>query len=401
MEKDLKIRIGIDKKTGELKVVNGELNQIANTTKKAHQSVDTFGSSLMDLGTKVAGIYAVKEAFDAVVATGFKFNKNMEDSIAGLTALTVATSSNISAMGKHLSITEKYNLAQKEAVKTAQELQAINAQTPHSLEQTTQIYKAMYVSMKKAGASNKDMINLTKEMSIAAGAGGVQFNELLAGVDGLATGTVLANSDLGRFLSSLGLTNKKLKESKDVVGLLNSKLKDFKAVDTMTVAVSNLDNAWQQLTGNLSKDLFNESKNSIKSLSSALNSLGADLHENIYQYEETAKTIGLVSASLVGAKVAMMGYSKIALISTASNAVLGGSYGAVNRSILLATASTRALSIATKAIPYVALASGIYGVYEAINMSHDGMTIAERDMNDYAKSIKNATTECKHQVNTI
>lgn len=279
MQKDLKIRISIDKKTGELKVVNGELGQIANTAQKSNQSVNLFGNSLMSLGAKVGGLYLVKEAFDAVLKTGFAFNKNMEDSIAGLTALTVATSSNISAMGKHLSISEKYNLAQKEAIGTATKLQAINAETPHTLEQTNQIYKAMYVSMKKAGASNEDIINLTKKISIAAGAAGIEFNSLLAGVDGLATGTVLANSDLGRFLTSLGLSNKKLKESKDVVKTLNNALKDFKSADTMAVAVSNLDNAWNQLAGDMTKELFNDSKDGINDLTKTLNDNRADIVE--------------------------------------------------------------------------------------------------------------------------
>ena len=279
MQKDLKIRISIDKKTGELKVVDSELNQISRSAKKSDASINLFGNSLMSLGAKVGGIYAVKEAFDAVVSTGFQFNKSMEDSIAGLTALTVATSSNISAMGKHLSIAEKYNLAQKEAVKTAKELAKINAQTPHSLEQTNQIYKAMYVSMKNAGASNEQMIELTKKISIAAGAAGVEFNQLLAGVDGLATGTVLANSDMGRFLNGLGLTNKKLKESKDVVGLLTEKLKDFKAVNTMTVAVSNLDNAWQQLTGEITQATFQSTKDELKDLTSWIDKLSTSLHK--------------------------------------------------------------------------------------------------------------------------
>lgn len=279
MQKDLKIKISIDKKTGDLKVVSGELNQINKSAKQTDSSINMFGNSLMSLGAKVGGLYLVKEAFDAVLSTGFKFNKSMEDSIAGLQALTVATSSNISAMGKHLSIAEKYNLAQKEAIQTANELAKINAETPHSLDQTNQIYKAMYVSMKNAGASNEQMINLTKEISIAAGAAGIQFNSLLAGVDGLATGTVLANSDLGRFLNSLGLTNKRLKDSKDIVALLNSKLKDFKAVDTMTVAVSNLDNAWQQLTGTLTTATFGDTKKDIVAVSGVLNTLNIELKD--------------------------------------------------------------------------------------------------------------------------
>ena len=279
MEKDLKIRISIDKKTGELKVVNGEFKQIRKSVKNTSASIDSFGSLLMNIGVKVGGIYLVKEAFDAVLKSGFAFNKNMEDSIAGLTALIVATSSNTSAMGKHLSIAEKYNLAQKEAIKTAQELLKINAQTPYTLNQTTEVYRSLYVTMKKAGASNEDMINLTKKLSIAAAAGGVQYRELLAGVDGIASGTVLANSNLGRFLASLGLTNAALKKTKNVVKLVEDRLSQIKSLDTMTVALSNLDNAWQQLTGTMTKTTFKSAKDNLKLLSGILTTLNTELKD--------------------------------------------------------------------------------------------------------------------------
>ena len=288
MDKELKIKISVDKKTGVLKVIDGEFEELSRSIKKTDKSVDGFSKSLKGMVQAGASIYVLKQAFDAVMMSGFSFNKGMEDSVAGLTALTVATSANVSAMGKHLSITEKYALANKEATKTAQELAKINAQTPHTLNQTNQIYKAMYVSMKKAGASTQDMIGLTKKISIAAGAGGIEFNSLLAGVDGLATGTVLANSDLGRFLGGLGLTNEALKNSTDIVGLLNEKLNDFKAVNNMTTDVSNLQNEWEQLAGVLTKDIFDIVKDNIKDATGFLGNFRSELHDFMIQYKDVA-----------------------------------------------------------------------------------------------------------------
>ena len=288
MEKTLQIKISVDKKTGAIKVVDEEFAKLSHTVNKTDKDVDGFTKKLENIAKAGAGLYVLKQAFDAVVKTGFEFNKNMENSIAGLSALTVATSGNTSALGKHLSISEKYNLAQQEAIKTSIELQKINSQTPHSLEQTNQIYKAMYVSMKNVGATNEQMIELTKKISIAAGAAGVEFNSLLAGVDGLATGTVLANSDLGRFLSSLGLTNDTLKNSSNVTELLLSKLDGFKALDTMTVAVSNFDNAWQQLTATLTKDIFDVTKEGIKSSTSWLEEYTGQVHAFLIQFKDVS-----------------------------------------------------------------------------------------------------------------
>jgi hypothetical protein len=59
---------------------------------------------------------------------------------------------------------------------------------------------------------------------------GVEFNALLAGIDGAAKGTILANSDFGRFLSGLGLTNTALKEAAEngkTYELIMSKLADI------------------------------------------------------------------------------------------------------------------------------------------------------------------------------
>ena len=153
------------------------------------------------------------------------------------------------------------------------ELQELNKKTPHTLGETNKIYNAMYVSMKKAGLSTAEVLKVTEKLSIAAKAGSVEFNSLLAGVDGLATGTVLANSDLGRFLGALGLTNDKLKNSKDLFSDLNEALGDFQAINDMDTAISNLTNAWDGIAGKVSEDIFKTLKKSITDISKYLETL--------------------------------------------------------------------------------------------------------------------------------
>ena len=281
MQKDLKIRISIDKKTGELKVVNGEFNKLEKSVKSANTSTNTLNTSLMNLAKGAVGIYAINQAFSAVVKSGFAFNSQMEQAKAGLTSLAVAV------QDKSIPVMERYRKANLEASDTLVRLQKINAQTPHTLDQTNQIYKAMYVSMKNAGASTSDMVEMTRSLSIASGAAGIEFNSLLAGVDGLATGTVLANSDLGRFLSSLGLTNEALKKSDDVVALVTNKMKDFKAAGTMAESMSNLQNAWDSLAGELTKNIFESSKKDINTLSHEMESLTHWAHEYNIQLRDT------------------------------------------------------------------------------------------------------------------
>ena len=62
MATDLKIKISIDKETGELKVVKGEFEQVSNSVKKADTNTKSFGKSVMGLAKGVASIYAINKA---------------------------------------------------------------------------------------------------------------------------------------------------------------------------------------------------------------------------------------------------------------------------------------------------------------------------------------------------
>jgi len=254
--------------------VNGEgqLRSITADLGKADKATNTFKASTVALGNIYADVMgsitaSVRDMATTFVKSGIDFNKQTENTISGLRALSIAI------QDKNIPITERFTKAQKEATLALSELQKINANTPHNLSQTNEIYKAMYVSMKNVGASTGQIINLTEKISIAAGAAGIEFQSLLAGVDGLASGTVLANSDLGRFLSSLGLTNDELKNSKDVIGLLNEKLGDFSAIDTYETALSNLGNEWTKLAGKLTTDIFAGLKITFKELSGQMQNM--------------------------------------------------------------------------------------------------------------------------------
>ena len=242
-----------------------ELKKAEDETKKTADKMKKHFTASAAVMSGV--IYALKNLVEA----GLKYNAQVEETVNGLAALNAATSKSVDSMGNQISASKKFALAQKEAVKTMKELEKINAQTPHTLNQTAKIYKSMYASMKSVGVTSKEMIGITKQLSIAAGAAGIEFRSLLSSVDGLASGTVLANGDLGRFLNSIGLNNEALRETSDLVGLLQSKLGDFQTADTMGVAVSNLTNSFNTFAGAVTSDLFSNVKIAINEMSSALN----------------------------------------------------------------------------------------------------------------------------------
>ena len=261
----------------EIKKLQSDLNSMNITVKKSSKEMDKNSISLAKLGaiaiTTYGAIKTLSTAYDGIIKNGLNYNKAIEQQTQSIKTLLTATSSNITTTGKQINLIEKMNLAQKESISIMKELEKINASTPQTLEETAKIYKAMLVPMRAVGAEQADIIKLTEKLAIASSSAGIEFNSLLAGVDGLASGTVLANSDLGRFLNSIGLSNDVLKESNDVVGLLNEKLKDFQAPDTIGVAISNLSVEWDKFTGKLTKDAFVGQKESVNELTELVKEL--------------------------------------------------------------------------------------------------------------------------------
>lgn len=282
---EIKLKVSVDAETGKLKVISDEVEALSKNVNDSNPKMASFNKGIGNMGnhaqdssssmlpltqnlknmvgigagiTAVAGaFFAVKDSIYEVVKAGIEHNRTTENIKNALTTLAVATSSNVTSTGKAIDVTEKYTLAGNEASEAMAKLAKINADTPHNLNQTVEIYKAMYASMKSAGVSTDQMVELTKKVSIAAGSAGIEFNQLLAGVDGLATGTVEANSEMGRFLSSLGLSNEVLKDSKNIYETINEKLKDVKGgFGSFDEAVSNAENSFSQFAGSLTQPIF-------------------------------------------------------------------------------------------------------------------------------------------------
>jgi len=246
---------------------------------KAQKSVKSSVAIMKKtLGGLAIGAALVK-GFNEVTSAGFSFNSAMEQSTNGIASLITATSKLTDSEGNLLTQQELMNLAQSESIAIVDKLNKVNAETPHTLDQTNQIFKAILPGMRSLNVGYEDMIDITKQLSIASGAAGIGFQQLLAGADGLATGMVMPNSELGRFLSTLGITNTALKDTDDIVGLLTKGLSGFKAFDTMETSVSNISVAWSGLTGELTKGAFEASKEVIKDTASWLESATHWMHQ--------------------------------------------------------------------------------------------------------------------------
>lgn len=311
---------GVNKATNSLKGLNGYFAKNKN-------AIDGVAHSLQSFKYAYEGISKI---FQTAIKPLVEQNIQMQNLKNQMSSLIFATTSNITKQGELLNVTQKQNLANMEATKTIKQLVEINKQTPHSLKETIAIYNTLQTGFKKVGASVSDMVQITKSLSIAAKAGNIQMNSLLAGVDGLATGTVLANSDLGRFLSSIGLTNEKIKSSTNVVKLFTDELGKFQAIDSFDTRLSNLQNTFNQLQAEVGKPIFDYLGDGIKRVDEYLKKIDfKSLNKDMHVYYEVVKKIAVAYGSYKIANIALSSYN-----ATKLNAInLLKTYGTVNQSL--------------------------------------------------------------------
>lgn len=283
-------QLGIKVDSSSIKQATNELSKLTGQSGKTEQSTTKLSGAFSKANIAIT---AIGTAIAYVTKQGIAYNATIEKLTNGLTTLNALTSSNVDNFGKQLSVQDKYNIAARESVETIAQLNKINLETPHTLNETVQIYKSMYSSMRSVGVSSEQMIDLTKKLSIAAGSNGIEFQQLLAGIDGLATGTVEAGSELGRFLKSMGLGNEVLKSSTNIYETLNNKFKDVKGIIGYEEEISNLENSFDQLTGALVAPFFDDVKRGIHGLSSMF----TDLTQSVTIFYDKFKSISELSTT--------------------------------------------------------------------------------------------------------
>lgn len=361
MEKDVKIKISIDNQTKEIKVIKDDFKKLSNNIAQSSEATRKFQKSMARMGHISSAILGVNLSFGALRKTisntlgvGINYNRSMENLTNGLTTLNVITSSNVTSLGRYVSLQEKYAIATNEAKMQVKDLAKINKETPHTLTQTVQIYKTMYPSMKKVGATTAQLIELTKKLSIATG--DMDFNSLLAGVDGLATGTVLANSDLGRFLGALGLTNEELKKSDDVVKTILDKLRDTRGIEGFDTALSNLGNSFSVKAGEFNRSLFKDMKITMLELTKVIDKI------DVGNIKELLKDIARIGTD------ALIAYGALKTAKTLSPIISGlaSSFNLVNVQLAagivkarLQTIAIRTLGTAMRMTPLGLFATGV------------------------------------------
>ena len=278
-----------------------------------------------------------------------------------------------------------------------------------------ELYQRMAMATKDLNLSQKDMVELTKSINQAMTISGTTA----AGAQSLVVqlGQAFSSNfksvaqELGTFrdqaprlyqamLDGTGMTAAAFKKAA-ADGELSSDI-IIKALQAQSTSVSKdfgkmvitIDGANQQITNSITTTIgkFDEMTGASKFVADEISKISKSIDSiEPEKLIEVAKQIGVVSATIGGTVIALKAYNTTIAISATATALYGGEMGFLNRAILLTTASTKALSLATKAVPYVAVAAGIYSIIEFLPQLTSETTLAEQAMNKYAKSLKGAS----------
>jgi len=170
MDKELKIKITVDKKTGAIKVMDGDFKELASTIKnantntkkfsdslsnKAEKSVKSFTASLIKMAAGAVGIYAINRALQKYLT--------IADSMNNLDArLRLVTKS-----------TAEFAFQQKE-------LLAISKDTYSNIQDITKLYVKLDPALKQLGASTLAVDKITSSFSKGLKLGGASTEEASA-----------------------------------------------------------------------------------------------------------------------------------------------------------------------------------------------------------------------------
>lgn len=270
--------------------VNSSSSNFSNKMSNNSKSVGNLATSITSLQNKLIGAFAgvqVFSFFKDAVKNGLEYNKTIENSVNAITSLIVATSSSESSTKRMLTLEEQYTLARKEALVVMKDIEEVNKATPATLNDTLRVYKSMLPSLRAVGASQKELIDLTKLFTIAGVNNGLTIDELTSGLDGLASGTVDAGSELGKFMKALGLTNEELKnmaKNGTLIDGIKNKLAAFnKSMGSADEVLSNFQNSWDNLTAVITKDLFASLKVNILNLTNLINNSAIPAVDNFFK----------------------------------------------------------------------------------------------------------------------
>jgi len=311
---------------------------------------------------------AVALGIRATLGAGNQHNKTLERETIGMQMLIAQNKIYFDENNNKLDSYRSMSAASIDAQKAVNKVIEINPQTPHTFEQTLQIFKLLVPQVMKFGGSLEDVAEITTGISVIAAAQGVEYENLLKTADSALSGAML-ESGLKRALAQFDITNAKINELKensgDVVGYIKKQLKGAEPAGEMIFnswdgAMAQLQNSWNITWGKIEEPIFESLKREAISVSEAMNKSQEGIVNTFSGIGEAIKVLGIGlalaglsrAAALAGRSLmaiapatATLRAARTALTITAIRTALTG----MSLSAMIASVRLRAMSVTINA----------------------------------------------------
>ncbi len=266
----------INKAKSEIEKLRNTLPSLRNSFDGVRVSTNGLVSSLLKLAGVASLVNQTIEAFKKTVGMSIEYNKTLETSKLGISAILTSMTKIIDAQGDILVGQDKFNAAQQIAIDAQKELQKIAMTTPASYRELVEVYQGILAPALSAKMTFKETLEITGLLTNAVKAIGLPINQIKQEARDLIQGGIQpASSSLAVALGISDSMVKKWREKGTVFSELKTRLEGFiyasrEFENTWEGAWSNLKDILERAFGEGGSGLFGMLKRGIQEFSKSL-----------------------------------------------------------------------------------------------------------------------------------
>ena len=373
------------------------INNTTNSLSRMRQNIDTVAHSLQSV---VLGWDLLNNKIKPFITAGISANAVLESLQTKLTGLISANSANVTSTGEVINAQQKWQLSSEVASEALERLKSIATATGNQISSTTDAFTMFYATANDQGSATQAM-DAFNAIALAAQVAGKDIASLVPMFDSLATGTVLAGSEMGSFMKIVGLTNEELKlanQNGTLFATLQERLAEFGSVaklsaGTYEMELNKLKSTLTSLGAEASKPVFDGLKNSI----AGLNKFIAENKEAILSLAKGLSELGEVLLVAGAGFIAMQ--SKI-LMATVSLSAFSTTAFSATGALGTMTAGLTAVRAAFMRLLPVAVIAGLWECVGAIRAVNDetgklssGLNTIERHIANFLNAFASGVTD--------
>ena len=265
-------------------MATSQINISINAQDNASAQVAAVSNNIANLNTTIINISQVLQGLNVTwdilgeklknfATAGIGANAVLESLQTKLTGLISANSANVTSTGEIINAQQKWQLSSGVASEALDRLKSIATATGNQISSTTDAFTMFYATASDQGSASEAM-DAFNAIALAAQVAGKDMYNLVPMFDSLATGTVLAASEMGSFMRIVGLTNEELKlanQNGTLFATLQQRLAEFGSVASLSAGtyemeLNKLKYTLTSLGSEASKPVFDGLKNSIAGL---------------------------------------------------------------------------------------------------------------------------------------